>query len=193
MKKIILAVALVACSVGIYSFTTKTIKITKAGDEVYSADVAKSKVEFIGSKTDGYHTGFFALKDGEVTVDGGKITGGKFTINLSSLKVTDEAGEKLEGHLKSTDFFDLSKSTEASFSISSVNYTATNKADIDGILTLKGITAPVKFTAYIRGVDDKKLFTEASFSINRSAFGISYGKGKVADDVQINVHLFAKK
>ncbi len=187
MKKILLAVALIASSVGIYSFTNK------AGGDLFVAEVAKSKVEFIGSKTDGYHTGFFSLKDGELSVEAGKISGGRFTISLSSLKVTDESGEKLEGHLKSPDFFDLAKSSDATFSISSVNYIAANKAEINGILTLKGITAPVKFIAYIRGIDEKKIFAEASFTIDRTAFGMSYGKGKVADDVQINVHLFAKK
>ena len=187
MKRIILAVALIASTVGIYSFTTK------AGGDVYTADVAKSKVDFIGSKKEGYHTGYFKLRSGELTIENGKITAGKFSINLDSLKVTDEAGEKLEGHLKSPAFFDNAKSNEATFSISNVNYTAENKADIDGILTIKGITVPVKFTAYIRNVDATKFFAEASVVIDRTAFGMSYGKGAIADEVQINVHLFAKK
>jgi polyisoprenoid-binding protein YceI len=186
MKKIVLAFALVASTVGIYSFTTK-------GGDVYTANVATSKVEFIGSKTDGYHPGYFLLKSGEVTVEGGKLTGGKFTIDLASLKVTDMAGEKLEGHLKSPDFFDFSKSTEATYSISNVKYKGDNKAEIDGILTLKGVTAPVKFLANIRGIDDKKFFAEASFTLDRTAFGINYGVGKVASDVQVTVHLFATK
>ena len=188
MKKIILAVALVASTVGIYSFTTK-----KAGD-TYSADTAKSKVEFIGSKSEGYHTGFFSLKDGEVNVEAGKITGGNFTVDINSLKITDGSPDMLVDHLKSPNFLDVSKSTTATFSISSVNYVSANKADINGILTLKGITAPVKFTVNIRGIDDKKLFAEASFSIDRTAFGMSHDpKGNLADDVQISVHLFAKK
>jgi polyisoprenoid-binding protein YceI len=187
MKKIVLAVALLVSSVGIYSFTTKV------NGDVLTTDVIKSKVEFIGSKTDGYHTGYFLLKDGQVTLENGKLTSGKFTINLASLKITDDAGEKLEGHLKSPDFFDFSKSTEATFSISNVTYTSDNKADIDGILTLKGITSPVKFTALIRNAKDDKFFAEAQFSIDRTAFGLSYGKGKISDDVQITVHLFAKK
>ncbi len=188
MKKIILAVALVASTVGIYSFTTK------AGGDVYSADITKSKVDFIGSKVDGYHTGSFSLKDGEVIVEGGKITGGKFTIDLSSLKVTDGSPDMLTDHLKSPAFFDLSKSTVATFSISSVNYMAANKAEVNGILTLKGVTSPVKFIAYIRNVDEKKLFAEAALTIDRTSFGMSHDpSGHVADDVQINVHLFAKK
>jgi len=186
MKKIILALALISSTVGIYSFTTK------AGGDKYTANTTTSKVDFTGSKKDGYHTGNFALKSGEVTVEAGKLTGGKFVIDLSSLKVTDGAGEKLEGHLKSPDFFDLGKNSEASFSISNVKYVTENKVDIDGILTLKGVTAPIKFTAVVRDASEK-FFAEASFSLDRTAFGLGYGAPKIASDVQINVHLFATK
>ncbi|MFP5042694.1 YceI family protein [Parasediminibacterium sp. JCM 36343] len=186
MKKIMLGLALVAATVGIYSFAPQP------GD-TFTANTTTSKVEFIGSKTDGYHPGYFLLKSGQVTIEAGKLTGGKFTIDLASLKVTDAAGEKLEGHLKSPDFFDFSKGTEATYVISNVKYTSANKCDIDGILTLKGVTAPVKFTANVRGVDDKKFFAEAAFSLDRTAFGINYGVGKVSSDVQLLVHLFATK
>jgi len=186
MKKVFLALALVASTVGIYSFTTKVA-------DTFAVNTTTSKVEFIGSKTDGFHPGYFLLKSGSVTIDGGKLTGGSFVIDLASLKVTDEAGAKLEGHLKAPDFFDFSKGTEATYTISSVKYTSATKAEIDGSLTLKGVTAPVKFVANIRGVDAAKFFAEATFSLDRTAFGINYGVGKVASDVQVTVHLFAGK
>jgi len=184
MKKIILSIAIVAATVGVYSFTTKD------GD-VYTADVAKSKVEFVGSKTDGYHPGVFTLKSGEVTVLNGKLTGGKFVIDLTSLKITDEAGERLAGHLQGADFLDFSKSKEATYTINTVKYVGATKADVEGTLTLKGITAPVKFSTNIRSVDAKGLFAEASFSLDRTTFGMNYGVGKISSDVLVNVHLFA--
>jgi polyisoprenoid-binding protein YceI len=125
MKKVFLALALVASTVGIYSFTTKVA-------DTFAVNTTTSKVEFIGSKTDGFHPGYFLLKSGSVTIDGGKLTGGSFVIDLASLKVTDEAGAKLEGHLKAPDFFDFSKGTEATYTISSVKYTSATKAEIDG-------------------------------------------------------------
>jgi hypothetical protein len=42
-------------------------------------------------------------------MDGGKLTGGKFTIDIAGLKVTDGAGAKLESNLKSADFLKLKK------------------------------------------------------------------------------------
>ena len=186
MKKFFLGLALFASTVGIYSFTTKTA-------DTFAVNTTTSKVEFIGSKKAGYHPGYFLLKSGSVSLDAGKLTGGSFVIDLASLKVTDEAGLKLEGHLKSSDFFDFSKGTEATYAISSVKYVSADKAEIDGSLTLKGVTAPVKFIASIRGVDATKFFAEATFSLDRTVFGINYGAGMVANDVLVTVHLFAGK
>ena len=188
MKKVVFAFVLIITAVGIFSFTSKF------GDgDVYKVNTAKSKVDFIGSKTEGYHSGAFSLKSGELTVENGKIIAGKFSIDLNSLKISDSAGERLETHLKSPDFFDFSKSTEANYYISNVKYISDTKAEVDGILTLNRITSPVKFVANIRGIDDKKLFAEAAFVLDRSAFGMGYGKGLIANDVQIYVHLFANK
>ena len=188
MKKSFLAIAFAALLTGMYSFVPGTHKLAQTS---YSVDVAKSKVDWAGSAGDHYHVGSLALKAGEIAVDNGKITGGKFTLDLTSIK--SDAGERLDGHLKSPDFFDVAKFGEATYEIKSVKYTSDNTADIDGTLTLKGVTAAVKFSAKVRGIDDKKLFAEASFSFDRTVFGVLYGPGKVANDVTVNVHLFGTK
>lgn len=185
MKKVFLALALVASTVGIYSFTTKVA-------DTFAVNTASSKVEFIGSKESGTHPGFFLLKSGTVTVDGGKLTGGSFVIDLSTLKITDGAGARLEGHLKAPEFFDFSKGTDATYAITSVKYTAANTAEIDGNLTLKGITGPVKFVATTTG-DAKTFSGDASFVLDRTAFGVSYDPAKVSKDVKVSVHLVAAK
>ncbi len=191
MKKVFLAIVSVALISGIYSFVPKTAPVA-AGD-AYTVDAAKSRVDWYGTAKDHYHPGYFPLKGGQVTVDGGKITGGKFIIDLANLKVTDGAGEKLEGHLKSKDFFDVATFGEATYEISSVKYTDANTADIDGKLTLKGVTLPVKFSAKVRGVDDKKLLADATFSIDRTLWGMSYGATAGLNDAYVTVHLFANK
>lgn len=111
---------------------------------------------------------------------------------MANVKVTDGAGAKLEGHLKSADFFDVAKFGEATYKISSVSYTGDNTATINGTLNLKGTSLPVSFQAAIRNADDKGFFAEAFFSLDRTLFGVNYGIGNVAKDVQVAVHLFAK-
>ena len=108
----------------------------------FKVTAQKSKVDFTGSKKSDYHTGYFPIKSGAVQVNGGKLVGGSFVIDIAGLKVTDAGGgEKLQGHLLSGDFFDIAKLGfgEASFTISSVEYTKADRATIKGDLNLKGI------------------------------------------------------
>ena len=55
------------------------------------------------------------------------------------------------------------------------------------------MTSLVKLVATIRNSKTDKFFAEASFSLDRISAGSGYGKGMIADDVLITVHLFAKK
>ena len=150
----------------------------------------KSRVDFIGSKAADFHTGTFTVKGGSVQVEGGKLVGGSFVIDLANLKVTDAAGERLAGHLKSPDFFDVAKFGEATYTISSVDYSSATACTINGSLNIKGLSVPVSFASNIRSASEKGLFGQAYFSIDRTLLGIAYaGPSK---DVQIAVHLFAK-
>ena len=153
----------------------------------------KSRVDFIGSKAADFHTGTFTVKGGSVQVEGGKLVGGSFVIDLANLKVTDAAGERLAGHLKSADFFDVAKFGEATFNISSVKYTTAEKATLTGSVTIKGITKNISFEAIIRSADEKGFFAEAFFPIDRTLFGINYGVGAIDTQVQLAVHIYATK
>lgn len=189
MKKAFLAIAMTAVMAGTYSFIPATKKL--AEPVVYNVVTSESKVDFVGSKKAGYHKGSFAIKSGAVMLNEGKITGGKFIIDMSSVKT--DAGEKLDGHLKAPDFFDAAKFGEATYEISEVKYTGASTADISGKLTLKGVTLPLSFSTTIRSADEKLFFGQANFSLDRTLFGISYGAGSISNDVQISIYLFAKK
>jgi polyisoprenoid-binding protein YceI len=180
MKKIFLLASTLILSIGIFSFSPKTTADTLA------VDVTKSKITWNGSAADHYHTGSLNIKSGQVIVDNGKITGGKFTLDLTTIK-SNTGGDALDNHLKSASFFDVAKSAEATYEITGVNYTSDNTADITGNFLVKGATVPVKLTAKIRGLKDGKLFTEATFSLDPSALGF-----KVAG-IDVAVHLFAAK
>ena len=189
MKKAFLALAGLAFLSGVYSFTPGTAK----KESTLTVSAEKSRVDWVGSKKSDFHTGYFTVKSGTVTVDGGKLKGGKFIIDLANLKVTDAGGgDRLTGHLKTADFFDVAKFGEATYEITGVNYTSESTAEISGNLSLKGTTLPVKFTAMIRNNDDKGFFAQAFFSLDRTAFGVNYGIGMVSKDVELAVHIFAK-
>ena len=188
MKKLFLAIAFTGILAGVYSFVPNT---PKAEPTTFNVVTSESKVEFVGSKKAGYHTGSFALKSGTITTNEGKLTGGKFLIDLNSVK--SDGGEKLDGHLKSADFFDVAKFGEAAYEITGVKYADDNTAQVSGNLSLKGLTLPVSFNAKIRNADDKGFFAQANFSLDRTLFGLNYGIGMISPDVQISVYLFGKK
>ena len=67
-------------------------------------NTAKSKISWVGKKVTGQHAGTISFKEGKLNFKKGKLTGGNFTVDMSSINVTDlkagEGKEKLEGHLK---------------------------------------------------------------------------------------------
>ena len=178
----------------------------------YKADMAQSHVTWTGTKPTGEHSGMMMLKDGNIMVDGGNITGGKFDIDMTSLKTADKdtnGSSKLMGHLQSPDFFEVAKYPTSTFEITGV------KAGVDsalakdlvmkdathtvmGNLTLKGVTKGITFPAKI-AVTDATVNADASFNIDRTQWGLVYGSDKGLGDkfirpiVNVGLHVVANK
>lgn len=188
MKKNIFT-TLIFASITLFSFGQKKAALPVIN---FTIDSSKSKVDWVGSKKSDFHTGYFPVKSGVVNVAGGKLVGGNFVIDIAGLKVTDGAGEKLQGHLLSDAFFNAVAFGEATFTITKVSTLKDNKANITGMLSLHGVKAPITFTAYIRNADEKGLFAEAFFPLNRSLFGINYNLG-TNTDVQLAIHIYGSK
>ena len=94
--------------------TSEAKEVTKnTSDQKWKLDTAASKIEWVGTKVTGYHTGTVNLKSGEMTVTNGQVTAGKFTMNMTTIKaigpekVPPDASAKLTGHLQSPDFFKI--------------------------------------------------------------------------------------
>ncbi len=164
---------------------------TKKGTGDTYKTTAESKIEWVGSKKGGYHPGYFSVKSGSVTIDGGKLTGGKFIIDVAGVKVTDGAGAKLEGHLKAGEFFEAEKFPEATFEITNVTYTSETAVEIAGTLNIKGTSVPLKFPGYIRSVDGNKFFAQAFFTLDSRLLPIT--TKYTVPEVPVSIHLFATK
>jgi polyisoprenoid-binding protein YceI len=186
MKKGFLFLATAAATIGLYSFIPAT---KKAEPVTYTVNTTSSKIDFVGSKKGGYHPGTIALKSGTVTTADGKLTGGKFVIDMASTKLIDGSGGA-EKHIKSEEVLAVEKFGEAAFEITGVTYSDASNAEIAGTLTLKGVSVPLKFPAIIRGADDKRFFGQAFFSLNSKLLPIAQ---VAASDVQVSIYLFGGK
>lgn len=156
----------------------------------YEIDTNASIIEWGASKVTGSHNGTVNLKSGSLTADGEIITGGKFVIDMPTIEDKDMTGEykeKLEGHLKDTDFFEVGKFPEGTFEIASVIKTE-NAYDVRGNLTLKGISKGITFPANVVFENGKPSSATGTAEINRQQWGIVY-KGMPDDLINDTINL----
>ncbi len=181
-------------------------KTEEAAASTYSVDTDASKVLWVGTKPTGKHNGTINITSGSFTIEGGNITAGNIMIDMSTLVAEDlvdspEDKAKLEGHLKSGDFFEVETYPNAEFVIAEVMpYQAPEATEgeeaaaeeseykiadpthtIRGNLTLKGVAKSIEFPAKV-SMEDGMMSAEARFNIDRTNWGISFmEEGSVPD------------
>ena len=144
-------------------------------------NIKESKITWIGKKVTGAHNGSIQLKSGHLNLENDKIIGGEFVMDMSSITVEDLKGEnkeKLEGHLKSDDFFGIEKHPTAKLVITDASKKDGNKYDITGDLTIKEKTHPISFEMDYNGDS-----ASTQLSIDRSKFDVRYGSGSFFDNL----------
>ena len=148
----------------------------------YTVDPAKSTITWIGKKVTGSHNGTIALQSGTLNVDGKKVTGGTFTIDMNSIKDADGSA-KLEGHLKADDFFGTAKFPTSTFVITKVAGSGA-KLTVTGNLTIKGITKPVTFPATVAvNADGTVSALAGKITVDRTKYDIRYGSKSFFDSI----------
>jgi polyisoprenoid-binding protein YceI len=192
-KTVILIMALAFISM---SFT-HTIKAVKSNLKV---DVTNSTIKWKGYKPTGSHEGTILLQTGNIELEDGKIVGGSFVVDMTSIKDAD-GSERLEGHLKSPDFFDVEIYGTSNFKISKVTYEGA-KILVTGTMTIKGISKEITFPATVNSTVDSVTLSSETFQINRADFNVKY-KSKsffndlkdkfVNDEFDLQVIIVAKK
>jgi len=158
-----------------FSFTTKN-------EEKKEINVETSKVVWKGYKVTGSHEGTITIKSGHLNFNEERLTGGAFVIDMLSITNTDLEGEykgKLEGHLKSDDFFGVEKYPTASLIFTNVKPTGKNAYLVTGDLTIKGKTETVSFNLSVYGSK-----ANASLKIDRSKFDVRYGSTSFFDGLK---------
>jgi polyisoprenoid-binding protein YceI len=159
----------------------------------------QSNINWVGRKVTGAHNGTISVKDGELVLTNGQLTGGKFIIDTTSIKILDitdpATNAQFAGHLASDDFFSIDKHPEASLEITSVSGN-----HVEGNLTIKSITHPVAFDATVN-VDGNTLTATGKLVIDRTKYEMKFRSGNffkdlgdnlIYNDFEINVSVTAK-
>jgi polyisoprenoid-binding protein YceI len=165
---------------------TPVARATK--EETFKMDTKASTIGWLAEKVTGKHSGVVNFSTGEIAVAKEMLTGGWFEVDMTSVNDTDLTGEwreKLNGHLKSDDFFSTGKNPKAKFVIASVTPLkgdALNNVTITGKLTIKGITNDIAFPANVKVI--KGTFVGfADMKVDRTKYGIKYGSKSVFENI----------
>jgi len=202
MKKItFLGLALIAglgfqsCSNLAQTETDETATSIQNG--TFLADLTTSTVTYkgvmLGVKE---HTGNVPLSNAEFTLTNGAITGGNFTVDLSSITPTDSAydenstREKLVSHLSSPDFFNIAEFPMATFEI-----TATEGNTVTGNLTIRGITNQETVKDVEVHIVGDVTAIKGNLTFNREKYDVSFDVPMkdmvISDDIDLSINLVA--
>lgn len=149
-------------------------------------DPAKSSIRWDGYKVTGQHHGSVNIESGELIFADGVLKSGRFIMDMPTIEVHDLQGDsrtKLENHLKSDDFFSVVSYPKATFEIDKViPYGTRGLYKIQGQLTIKGITKPIKFETQIENKNSITIAT-AEIQVDRSEYNVRYGSGSFFDNL----------
>jgi len=163
---------------------------TTMTNDTLIVDLENSKIDWIGRKVTGEHSGTLNLSDGFIIWNGKAITGGKITFDMTSIKTTDiespEWKQKLDDHLKNEDFFHTDSFPHATLEIKGQTAIMDeNKTIREGIvanLTIRGITHEITFP-FILTQYNNIISGKGSVDIDRTLYNIRYKSGKFFDDL----------
>jgi polyisoprenoid-binding protein YceI len=159
---------------------------TIATAQTKKIDASKSSINWVGKKVTGSHSGTIAIKEGALVFKGKKLTGGTFTVDQTSIIVTDlKAGqgkENLEKHLKADDFFGAETFPTSKLVFKTIAAKGNGVYSVTADLTIKDITSPVKFDITVKGNT-----ATTAFNVDRTKYGIKFKSKNFFENLGDNV------
>lgn len=154
-----------------------------------------------------FHVGYLGISEvtGNFTSYQGTISGPnsdladaqiRFVVDVNSINTDVDARDN---HLKSPDFFDAAKFPQMTFESTSFKRKGKDYV-VEGTMTIKGVSKPVKFDVAYGGTakdnyGNERVGLALQGKILRSTYGILGGQGVVDDEVDfaLNVNLIRGK
>ena len=157
------------------------VSATAGAQGKHMADNEKTTLQWLGEKVTGQHTGTIRLLSGWLNLADNKIVSGEFLIDMTTIK-DSESNERLEGHLKSDDFFGVAKYPTTKLVITGSDAFDKGTALVRGTLTIKDVTNPIEFKAAMQKNDEGTRFF-ANITIDRTKYNVRYGSGTFFDNL----------
>lgn len=136
--------------------------------------------------------GSFSGLEGDINFDESNPSAASFAVTVEA-KTINTGIDLRDEHLRRSEYFDVQNYPKIRFVSTQVvkagkegNYTIT------GNLTIKNVVKEISFPFTATGKDGGYQF-EGSFKINRREFGVGGGSFTLADNLVVNLSVFAKK
>jgi polyisoprenoid-binding protein YceI len=145
-------------------------------------NVSESSIHWLGEKITGQHEGNINLLSGSLIIENGSLIGGDFVVDMNSIAPTDLKGEsakKLEGSLKSEEWFDVGKHAQAKLVFTSVVSQDEGLYNVTGDFTIKGKTNPATFELQVNDLE-----ATAKVIIDRTLYNILHGSTSFFDNLK---------
>lgn len=163
----------------------------------WDLDPENSSVSFMSKHVHSKVRGLFPQPSGTVMLDEETPASSKVEVKID-IKLISTGVEERDTHLKGPEFFDVAKYPVATFVSTSVSRSSATVYSVTGNLSMRGVTKPVtlavKLSPPFNHAGGIRRGAEATASVNRREFGISWdfpGEGSgvvVGDNIELTIN-----
>lgn len=167
-----------------------------AAAPTWQIDAKDSSINFTATQNGAPVTGQFKNFSGTINFDPNQLSTSQVQIKVDMASVS-AAYAQIATTLKTADFFDVQKYTQAIFKASDFTKTGSNTYQAKGTLTLRDKTLPVVLNFTMDTYTANKAVATGSASLSRTQFGVGQGSwastDQIKDPVQVNFNLTATR
>ena len=188
---------LASCNTNSNQASTKQAQGVAKADNIYNIETAQSQITWTGREVStSSHYGTLDFVSGNFEISNGAIVNGEFIVDMTSINNQDMEGDskaRLEGHLKSDDFFSVESYPTAAISINSSELISDGKWNVSADLSIKGFTHPVNFEMISSedGWSANLVFDRSKYDVRfrSGSFFENLGDKLIYDDIELSINL----
>ena len=188
---------LASCNTNPNQASTQQAQGVATADNIYNIETAQSQITWTGREVSTIsHYGTLDFVSGNFEISNGAIVNGEFIVDMTSINNQDMEGDskaRLEGHLKSDDFFSVESYPTAAISINSSELISDGKWNVSADLSIKGFTHPVNFEMISSedGWSANLVFDRSKYDVRfrSGSFFENLGDKLIYDDIELSINL----
>ena len=188
---------LASCNTNPNQASTQQAQGVATADNIYNIETSQSQITWTGREVStSSHYGTLDFVSGNFEISNGAIVNGEFIVDMTSINNQDMEGDskaRLEGHLKSDDFFSVESYPTAAISINSSELISDGKWNVSADLSIKGFTHPVNFEMISSedGWSANLVFDRSKYDVRfrSGSFFENLGDKLIYDDIELSINL----